>query len=73
MIAVEVVAVAAYLTFPIPRIRGLLVLPPILVVPVGLCVGLADAATRAPRSTGVESAVFSACLLGTSLALLLPA
>jgi pimeloyl-ACP methyl ester carboxylesterase len=73
MIAVEAVAVAAYVTFPVVPLRGLLVLPPILLAPVGLTVWVVEAATRAPRSTAVESAVFSACLLGASLALLLPA
>jgi pimeloyl-ACP methyl ester carboxylesterase len=73
MVAVEAVAVAAYLTFPVAALRGLLVLPPILLVPVGFTVWVVEGATRAPGSSVVESAVFCACLLGASLALLLPA
>jgi hypothetical protein len=73
MIAVEIVALVAYLTFPVDRIRGLLLLPPILLVPLGVAAWAGDAATRALGPAVVESAVFSACLLGAFLALLLPA
>jgi pimeloyl-ACP methyl ester carboxylesterase len=72
MLAVEIAAVAAYAVFPVDRIRHLLLLPPILLVPLCLVVWIGDAATRAPGDAVTESAVFSASLLGAFLALLVP-
>lgn len=56
-----------------PPISHLLVLLPLLHVPLGVLVATWERLSRSARSDAVESAAFCSALVGTFVALLLPA
>ena len=67
----EGAAVCCFVAFPVAPLRGLLILPLGLLIPVALVVGLCERFSRS-QGDSVEAAVFTTLMLGAFLTLLVP-
>ncbi len=67
----EGAAVCCFVAFPVASLRGLLILPLALLIPVALVVGLCERLSRS-QGDSVEAALFTTLMLGTFLSLLVP-
>lgn len=67
----EGAAVCCFVAFPVAPLRGLLILPLALLIPVALVVGLCERLSRS-QGDSVEAALFTTLMLSSFLSLLVP-